>query len=127
MEIDHVPSMDDQAEIERQAAKEILLIEAEIKELTERAAALKSYFKDGTRFTPGKYDMGPVEIVVSTNQRISQKKAESVLNQRRLIAISTPKVDTRKARAILSEAELAAIMDQYDHKIEVRLKKDGAQ
>lgn len=118
---------DETAQVELEAAREILMLEAEIKEAQERVAALKSYFKDPQRFGPGKYERGPVEIVVSTNQRISQTKAARVLSKARLNSISTPKVDTKKARALLTETELRAIMDTYDHKIEVRLGKDGAQ
>jgi len=115
-----------QMEIEAEAAKEILLLEAEIKEKQERVTALKSYFKNPDTFMPGRHQRGQFEIVVSTNQRISQTKAEQVLSRTKLASVSTPKVDSKKARALLTSFELAKIMDHYDHKIEVRLKKDGA-
>lgn len=113
----------DAGQVVRAAAMEIALLDAEIKELQERQAMLKSHFKDGNLYPPGKYDMGGVEVVVSTNRRISQKKAEQVLWKTTLEQISVPKVDTRKARAFLSDAELESIMDNYDHKIEVRVKQ----
>ena len=60
-------------ELIRQAAKEILVLNAEIAELTERRDRLKSHFKDADTYPPGKYDLGDTELVVSTNQRISEK------------------------------------------------------
>lgn len=114
--------MDENEQIIRDAAKEIAVLDAEIKELTERRDLLKSYFKDKEAYPPGKYDLGDVELVVTTNQRISQKKAEEMLGKRTLDKISTPKVDPKKARAYLRPLELEQIMDHYDHRIEVKLK-----
>lgn len=102
------------------AAREIALLDAEIKEATERRDLLKSYFKNPDQYPPGKYTMGDYTIVVSTNQRISQKKAELYLLPITLEAVSTPKVDAKKARAMLDPGVLEMIMDNYDHRIEVR-------
>lgn len=112
-------------ELIRQAAKEILVLNAEIAELTERRDRLKSHFKDADTYPPGKYDLGDTELVVSTNQRISEKKAKTLLSADRLLVISVPKVDSKKARAMLTDRELESIMDHYDHRVEVRLK-DGS-
>lgn len=112
--------MDNNLDVIKQAAKEILVLNAEIAELTERRDMLKSHFKDSERYPPGKYDLGEVELVVSTNSRISEKKARENLSQDTVDRISVKKVDSKKARAYLNGAELPLIMDHYDHKIEVR-------
>ena len=106
-----------------EAAREIDILGAEIKELTERRDALKSFFKGDPAFAePGKYEYGDYIIQVSTNTRISEKKAKGFLGKDTLEMISVPKVDARRARAYLSPAVLANIVDEYDHKIEVKRK-----
>lgn len=111
-----------ETEIVRSAAREIAMLNAEIAELMERRDLLKSHFKDGEVYKPGKYDFGDVELVVTTNQRISDTKAKQHLTLRELQAVSTAKVDAKKARAILPPEKLEKIMDKYDHRIEVKIK-----
>lgn len=115
------PVTDTNENVLEQAAMEIATLDAEIKELMERRDLLKSHFKDGGTYSPGKYNFGRVTLVVSTNQRISQKKAESIIRRPVLEQISVLKVDSKRARALLTDAELESIMDHYDNKIEVRL------
>lgn len=90
-----------------------------IKELQEEVDTLKNYFRDeerlpaGTTFTSGKFF-----VKVTENKRIDDKLAQTVLGFG-YHKVTKEVVDTKKARALLSESDLAKIEKRYENKVEV--------
>lgn len=93
-----------------------------MKELQEETDMLKQFFKDRPeRYTVGTHTRGRFYVKITTNTRIDQKLAEKALSPMKLRSISSLKVDSAKARAILDEVQLAKITKTYDNKLEIGL------
>jgi len=104
-------------------AERIVRNKLRIAELTAENVTLGGYFKqdDPNVKVLTRDGKASIQVRVSPNSRIDDGLARKVLDPKVYEDVSKLTVDTAKARALLSDAELAQIVKVYDNKIEVSL------
>lgn len=107
-----------------QAAAEIVNLDIQIAELSERRAQLASVFKnDAVGLAPQRepYVFGKVKVKVSENARLDDTLARRFLSEEEYRLVAKSALDTKKARAFLDSDKLDTITKRYDNKIEFRI------
>lgn len=102
-------------------AEQIVRDQLEIERLTARVQENKALFREGSTTDLEREGRPTIIVRVSPNSRIDDKLAKENLDSSVYAAVSKTVVDTAKARAFLSAAELANITKVYENKVEVKL------
>ncbi|TXH08886.1 MAG: hypothetical protein E6R03_17480 [Hyphomicrobiaceae bacterium] len=102
-------------------AEQIARKQVMVQALENDIAELKQHFRNRptTRYeSEGKI---PITVKVTPNKRIDDRLARENLEPEQYEAVSKKTIDTAKARAFLSDAELESITRVYENKVEVTI------
>lgn len=99
-------------------------IKAEIENLQWQLETLnglvRAYYKD----TYGEYEVGDRQVVIGRNHRFNEAKAREVLDADTIEQITVQKLDSKKAREILTDAEWEECLNVGQPKVIVSERED---
>lgn len=99
-------------------------IKAEIEDLTARLDHLNGLVRTYYRDTYGEYEVGDYEVVIGRNHRFNEAKARAVLDAETIDKITVQKLDSKKAREILTDAEWEECLNVGQPKVIVSERED---
>jgi hypothetical protein len=99
-------------------------IKAEIEDLTDRLDQLNGLIRTYYQDTYGEYEVGDRQVVIGRNHRFSETKARAVLDAETIEQITVQKLDSKKAREILTDAEWAECLNVGQPKVIVSERED---
>lgn len=102
-------------------AEQIVRAQLQRDALDEQIASLKSHFRDSKTAELEREGRPTISIRVTPNKRIDDKLAQERLSAEDYNTVSKRTIDTAKARAFLSDEQIASIEKVYDNKVEVKL------
>lgn len=102
-------------------AEQIAIKQSLISDLEAEVSELKSFFRDGKTQRYDREGKVSITVKVTPNKRIDDRLAREALGPETYDAVSKKTIDTAKARALLSDAELESITKVYDNKVEVTI------
>jgi hypothetical protein len=102
-------------------AEQIVRAQLQRDALDEQITSLKSHFRDAKTAEISRDGRPSIIVKVTPNKRIDDKLAREHLDDVTYNTISKQTIDTAKARAFLSDEQIAKIEKVYDNKVEVKL------
>jgi hypothetical protein len=102
-------------------AEQIVRAQLQRDALDEQIASLKAEFRDGQSEDLEKDGRPKIIVKVTPNSRIDDRLAREHLDEELYFNLSKRSIDTAKARAFLTNEDLAKITKHYENKVEVKL------
>lgn len=99
-------------------------IKAEIEDLTDRLDQLNGLVRTYYQDTYGEYEVGDRQVVIGRNHRFNEVKARAVLDADTIEQITVQKLDSKKAREILTDAEWEECLNVGQPKVIVSERED---
>lgn len=99
-------------------------LKADIEYLTAQLGELNDLIRTYYRDTYGEYEVGDRQVVIGRNHRFNEAKARAVLDAETIDKITVQKLDSKKAREILTDAEWEECLNVGQPKVIVSERED---